>query len=294
MPLWSCATLHGVVGPSPSQPGSETRGILLAFVLLGAEEEGPLALPAEARNPCLSAWQALAGLGATARSDALATWRAQAESGLALGIEGLHPSWVAAALAGESPEAVACARAALPEALRAGLDGILPGADRGAVQGEIWPDIAATVARLALAPLAPYCEADCGPLAQRLCALPFRVFEEELIRTGARALGHALARTTPSLRARALAWVGSPWAKVMADAFADVPCEDEGKAAAACAAMGARGLGCMAVDRLLGAGLAMLRGSLAEEHPGSLARVAGRLPVALAHELLGASSPPTR
>jgi hypothetical protein len=247
----------------------EMRGILLAVELLGADEAALQALDEQRRESCARAWRTLCALDEPARARTIAAWRAEAASALPAGLSRLHPSWIEEALAGERTEVVAAIRPA-PTAARA-----------------IREETARELARLAFGRLAPLCESTAGSLGQSLCDLEFEELLSEVTRRGARVVGRSLAGAAPSLRARAMASAGEPWAQDIAAASLATVSSAERAAATVDASAPAASEGRTARERMLAIGLASLKAELKAEGAGSPFRVAGRLPAPLGRSLVG-------
>jgi hypothetical protein len=247
----------------------EVRGILLALRLLDAGEEALVALDDRRREPCRQAWAKLCTLDTPARVRTLAAWRAEATCAVPANLSRLHPSWIEETLAGEQPQVLAALRP------NAGMNGPIPMA------------VARELARLAFAGLLPLCEGAAGPLAERLCAMEFDELVTEVTRRGARAIGRSLAGAAPTLRARAMASAGEPWAREIATGALETVSTEERAAAVGAASRAVAAAGNLMRERLLAVGLCALRAELEVEHRGSPFRVAGRLPAPLGRALLG-------
>jgi hypothetical protein len=241
----------------------------LALLRLDAGAAALAAVGEAWREVLRAAWRALRAADERTRTQTLALWQAEALSAKPEGLLHLHPSWSEEALAGERSEVVAAVQAA------------------PAASGTIPPETTRELARLAFAWLAPLCESAAGPLAERLCRLEPAALVTELTRRGARVVGRSLAGAAPVLRARAMAAAGEPWAQEIAAAFAEKVSRDE------CAAAGVFANAVATADertpreRLLAVGLAALEAELVAEAPGSVLRVAGRLPAPLGRVLVG-------
>jgi hypothetical protein len=278
-----CATLHAVAARNLGQLSGETKGVLLAFVVLDAGEAACAALAASEREVISAAWQALGRLQKSERDGLLADWRAEVASILPAGFEELHPSWIEDALVGEPPYLIERLRDIVPGVFRPVLDKLLPlSVPLGA---HAVP--AADVAHLAFGHLGPLCDGESGPLAASLTALPFDGLLNEVTRMGARTLGHSLVGSDAAVRSRAMAMAGPPWAGIIGQAIGESISDDERRASAAHVAGPVDTTACTSSDRLLHIGLRAVQVVLSEEHPGSLARVAGRLPAGLGRRLLG-------
>lgn len=269
----------------------EVRGILLSLFVMGAGEATLERLDEKRRAVCAKAWQALRVATEAERGRLLAEWRAEAESALPRGLERLHPSWIVAALENEPIHILRIVLSGLPESLRATVLGVPAFAGLASPPAEKTtrcPDSTKReVERVAFGWLAPLCESDCGPLAESLLALAFDELLSEATRRGARAVGQSLVGAAPALRARAMAAAGEPWAQVIGAASAEGVSDGERKIAMAHANARIPDLARTPGERLLHIGLAVLKSELAAEHPGSVYRVAGRLPAALGRPMIG-------
>jgi hypothetical protein len=277
--------------PDTGAVDPEACGILLSLFAMGAGESTLEQLDEKRRAVCAKGWQDLLVLSEAERSRLLAEWRAEAACPLPRGLERLHPSWIVAALDGEPAHIFRLVLPDLPESLRAAVLG-RPAIAGAALQPaeEIAARPVATkreVERVAFGWLAPLCESDCGPLAESLLALAFDELLSEATRRGARAVGQSLAGAAPALRARAMAAAGEPWAQVIGAASAEGVSDGDRKIALAHANERIPDSARTPCERLLHIGLAVLKSDLAAEHPGSVYRVAGRLPAALGRPLIG-------
>jgi hypothetical protein len=270
--------------------GDETRGILLALAGLGAGRESLDRLSEGVRGPCAVALQSLDALDRAARTRTLGAWMRAAASPLPKRLDRLHPSWIAESLAGEPGYLVRAVQPGLPESLRAFVSVLPRTAEEDPVKSNSGKEVSKTarpaVERLAFGWLAPLCESSCGALAERLCGLTFDALLSEVTRRGASCVGRSLSGAPPALRARAMAAAGDPWAQVIGAASADSASESERKTAMAHASARIPDSARTPSDRLLHIGLSALKSELADEHAGSLYRVAGRLPAALGRLML--------
>ena len=267
------------------------HGLLLAFLLLGAEESALDALPEGRREVCDKAWRELRALDEAARATAVAAWRAEAASALPAGLSRLHPSWLEAALAGGRADVLAVLRASTYGPVRALVEELVK-ADQDASQAveagkEVPEETGRELRRLAFGWLAPLCESAAGPLAERLCKLEFDELLAEITRLGARTVGRSLAGAAPALRASAMASAGEPWAREIGAASLETVSRQERSAAVGLASGHAATEARTARERMLSIGLAGLKAELAAESPGSPFRVAGRLPAPLGRALVG-------
>jgi hypothetical protein len=258
----------------------EAYGIVVALRALAVGEAGLSYLLPERRSVCAKLWQKLENSDGAGWS-----WGdlpgAFAER-LPRGIQDLHPSWIADALADEPEHIVAIVRSALPELLWSTLD------TRGSVSPPKAPlPVQREVVRLALAEFASLCESEGAPLASSLGQLSFDDLLAEVTRKGARTVGQSLAGSAPAIRARAMASVGEPWAQQILAATRESSSKTVHVAAVSMVEAMRAFSSCTPIERLRQVGILVLRAELQAEHPRSLAKVAGRLPVELGRMLLG-------
>ena len=274
-----------VAGPTEGEPvdvDEESYGIVLALQALAVGEGGLAYLVPERRSVCAKLWQRLENSDRAGRL--LADLRGSISEVLPHGIEDLHPSWIARALAGEPEHIVAIVRTALPKLLRSHLD-----RHGSASSGKAPRSVQREVIRLAFAELGPFCASDGGPLASSMCRLTFDDLLAEVTRLGARTVGHSLAGAAPAIHARAMASVGEPWAQQLLAAALE-PAPKPVHAAAVTLAEAMRGGAPRTpIERLRQVGIQALRADLQAEHSKSIAKVAGRLPADLGRLLLGES-----
>jgi hypothetical protein len=278
------------VADEPGTADPETRGILLCLLALGGDESVLGALDEKRQAACAWAWRDLQRAGESLREEILAEWRAEAASPTPQGLDRLHPSWIAMALEDEPAHLVRLIVSDLPEDVRAYALGVVGGDPEASHDDPIRACPTATkreIVRLALGSLAPLCESACGPLAETLCGLPFDALLTEATRRGARTVGQSLAGASPALRARAMAATGEPWAQVIGAASTERTSDADRKMALMHANTRIPDSVRTPSDRLLHIGLVVVKFELVAEHPGSLYRVAGRLPAALGRPLLG-------
>jgi hypothetical protein len=263
------------------------RGLLLALEANHVDESTLRVLDEHRQEGCARARRKLRELDETKRARLLADWRAELASALPAGLSRLHPSWLAEALAGEPAPVLAAIGAGgaaareLVEKFARRDESTLPTGGAGLSQAE-----AREWTRLALGRLAPLCESECGSLAERLCALECEALLEETRQLGARTIGRSLAGAAPALRARVMAAAGEPWAAMIGAASAQPATRVERRAAAARVRAPGASEASDASERMLRIGLDALREELAAESPGSLLRVAGRLPAPLGRRFL--------
>jgi hypothetical protein len=279
--------MAGPIDGEPVEGGSvdeEACGVVRALRALAVGEAGLAYLLPERRSVVAKLWRQLENSDAAGRFPV--DVRDPIGEVLSQGIEDLHPSWIAHALADEPEDIVTMVRAALPEYLRSALDTsgcALPGKAPLSVQRE--------VVRLALAELAPLCASDAGSLARSLCRLTFDDLLVEVTRRGARTVGQSLAGSPRAIRARAMASVGEPWAQQIL-AAAQEPASNPVQVGAVTLAEAIRcGAPRTPIERLRQVGILALRAELQVEPSSSIAKVAGRLPADLGRMLLDNSCP---
>lgn len=240
------------------------------------------------RAVCVVAWQELLAMNETTRAQVLSEWRAEAMSTLPRGLNRLHPSWIGAALEGEPAHLLRLVLPNLPESLRATVLAMPGVAGAGALPATLCSVASKReIERVAFGWLAPLCESDGGPLADRLCELAFDDLLSEVTRRGARTVGQSLAGAAPSLRARAMAAAGEPWAQAIGEGARETLSGADRKIAMAFAHTRIPDSACTPGERLMHVGLATLKSELAADHAGSLYRVAGRLPSTLGRSMIG-------
>jgi len=270
---------------------AEARGVLLSLFALGAGQAALDRLDEQRRSVCAEAWRELRDASESERGRVLAEWRAEAATAPPRGIERLHPSWIVAALAGEPAHLLRFLLLDLPEPLQKSVVDALGAGTPGSVTSvAIRAPLAAVtreVERVAFARLASLCESDCGPVAERLCALALDELQTEVTRKGGGIVGRSLSGAAPALRARAMAAAGEPWARVIGEASAESVSDSDRREAVFRANAQIPDFARSLAERLLFIGLAALKSELDAEHPGSICRVAGRLPESVGRCLLG-------
>jgi hypothetical protein len=185
----------------------EERGCLLGASLLGMDDLTGLPVSAEA-------WAALRALPKANRAALLATWIADLQAPFPAGMERLHPSWVAEAVASEPEDLWPALMMGLPDAdqVRAGF----PGRSVPEANSTAWQlDAVTEMQRFVFADLARLCVTPVGPLGARLCRLSCDELLAEVDRQGAEKLREDLVREgVASLYAvvgRLPAKLGRPW-----------------------------------------------------------------------------------
>ena len=255
---------------------------------MGTEESVLEALDEKQRAVCVLAWQEWLAMNEPMRARVLSEWRGEAVSTLPWGLNRLHPSWIVAALVGEPAYLLRLVLPDLPESMRATVLAMPGIAGASALPATLCSVTSKReVERVAFGWLAPLCESDCGPLADRLCGLALDDLLSEVTRRGARTVGQSLAGAAPSLRARAMAAAGEPWAQAIGEGARETLSVAERKIAMAFAHTRIPDSARTPGERLMHVGLATLQSELAADHVGSLYRVAGRLPSSLGRSMIG-------
>ncbi len=279
------AQMGGHAAGEPVEIGpvdEEAYGIVCALRALAVGEAGLAYLLPERRSVCAKLWQQLEN------SDEAGRFGVGVQGSLAevlpRGIEDLHPSWIAHALANEPEHIVTIVRSALPELLQPIL-GMRGSASAGTAPLPVQREIV----RLAFAELVPLCGSDGDGLASSLCQLSFDELLAEVTRMGARTVGQSLSGSAPTVRARAMASVGEPWAQQILAAVREPPPKLVHDAAVTLVVAIRGEVPRTPIERLRQVGVLALRAELQTQHASALAKVAGRLPVELGRMLLGES-----
>jgi hypothetical protein len=150
---------------------AEERGCLLGASLLGLGEAALAPLVADSHEAWRAAWQALRALPRTERAGILAGWLFEMKTPFPAGMERLHPSWIAEAIASEPEE--------LWPALLSGVPGaefvaaLLPRrADPNEQSDQTWSaESLSELQRCVFVRLAPLGVAPAGPAGAGLCRL---------------------------------------------------------------------------------------------------------------------------
>jgi hypothetical protein len=164
---------------------AEQRGCLLGASLLCLGERALARLAADGHETWRTAWQTLRALPRPERAGVLAGWLLELQSPFPAGMDRLHPSWIA--------EAVACEPEDLWPALLSGVPGaeavtaFLPGdADQKGKAGQAWPpESVVELQRCVFVRLAPLGVAPSGPVGAGLCRLGCAELLVEVMRRGA-------------------------------------------------------------------------------------------------------------
>jgi hypothetical protein len=197
---------------------AEERGLLLGLSLQATGDTGLARLGGDRCLVCRGAWQDLRALSRSDRAALLAKWIVETSSPFPPGMERLHPTWLAQAIASEPED--------LWPALLSGLPGVqavesLLSQSRGArsiaKEGEAWPlESVAELQRCVLGRLASLCVGPAGPVGAGLCRLGCEELLAEVARRGAALHQELGAEGDASLWAvagRLPATLGQQWVK---------------------------------------------------------------------------------
>jgi hypothetical protein len=160
----------------------------------------------------------LRALSRSDRAALLAKWIVEISSPFPPGMERLHPSWLAQAIASEPVEIWPALLAGLPGA-QAVESLLLQAHSVGAIakEGEAWPpESAAELQRCVFGRLAPLCIGPAGPIGAGLCRLGCEELLAEIARRGAPLCQELTVEGDASLWAvagRLPATLGQPWVK---------------------------------------------------------------------------------
>lgn len=201
------------------------RGFIVGLALFTHVDDAPR-LATGTTRAAQDVLRALLAEGPLAQADVAAArldWRMPRQIGL------VHPSWIARALAHEPPSLQLALVADLPPSLAAPVRESLRLADavavqdhpalghlRGTVLGPLCHDLAALAEAPRPDPSSGRLADDGVARAWLLPRLPFEALWRALLERGAVELGRSLAGAPPASRARAMAFVGAPWAQVIA------------------------------------------------------------------------------
>jgi len=197
---------------------AEERGLLLGLSLLAAADEILSRLAGDRRPACGKAWQALRALPRSDRAALLATWIVETNAPIPPGMERLHPSWLAEAIASEPVELWPALLSGLPgaDAVQSLLSQSRPA---GAMEkdGEEWPpESVAELQRCVFSQMAWLCVGPSGPVGAGLCRLGCEQLLTEVSRRGAALAQELSAEGEASLWAvagRLPATLGRQWLK---------------------------------------------------------------------------------
>jgi hypothetical protein len=240
---------------------------------------------------CAAALAALQAAPRERRAELLAAVLKEAAAPVPPAVLELDPTWMETI--DEDPALMRAATALLPAAFRTEAEATLRRRGAGSSPAlRPGPAALADLQRIVLAPLAALTAEPEGPLGKRLASEPQTEILFALAREGARALGQSLAGAPLSLRAQAMARVGAPLAAEMGRAASETVDEVARDRAREVVARAAALTGEMTDPgtRLRVVGALVLGPALAGEGVRSVARVAGRLPVALGRLLLEAAN----
>jgi hypothetical protein len=190
---------------------AEERGCLLGASLLGLESLAGLPVTAEA-------WAALRKLPKAERAALLAQWMAELQAPFPTGMERLHPSWVAEALAREPEDLWPALLIGIPNSVQ--VRACLPGEVIPEAESQAWHlDAVAEMQRHVFAGLAPLCVIPSGRLGARLCRLSCDELLAEIDRQGAAKLREELVRegmaSLHAVAGRLPAKLGRPWLEAL-------------------------------------------------------------------------------
>jgi hypothetical protein len=197
---------------------AEERGLLLGLSLLGASDGTLSHLAGDRRPACGKAWQALRLLPRSDRAALLALWIVETNASIPPGMERLHPSWLAQAIASEPVELWPALLSELPgaEAVASLLPQSHP-AGAMARDAETWPPgSVAELQRCVLGRLARLCVGPAGPVGAGLCRMGCDELLTEVARRGAALPQELCAEGDASLWAvagRLPATLGQKWVK---------------------------------------------------------------------------------
>jgi len=197
---------------------AEERGLVLGLSLQATGDAVLARLAGHRCEVCRRAWQALRALSRSDRAALLAGWIAEAQAPFPSGMERLHPSWLAEAIASEPAE--------LWPALLSGLPGVqtvetllsqIRGGGAIKPDGEAWPpESVAELQRCTFSQLAPLCVGPSGPVGAGLCRLGCDELLAEVARRGSALQQELCAEGDASLWAvagRVPATLGRRWVK---------------------------------------------------------------------------------
>jgi hypothetical protein len=197
---------------------AEERGLLLGLSLQAMGDAALSRLASSRRQACRDAWQALRTLSRSDRAALLADWIVEARAPFPPGMERLHPSWLAEAIAGEPAELWPALLCGLPG--RQAVEPLLELVHRdGAItpDDEPWPpESVAELQRCVFGRLAPLCVGPAGPVGARLCRLGCEELLTEIAGRGSALRQELCAEGDESLWAvagRVPATLGRRWVK---------------------------------------------------------------------------------
>ena len=166
---------------------AEERGLLLGLSLQAMGDAALSRLASSRRQACRDAWQALRTLSRSDRAALLADWIVEARAPFPPGMERLHPSWLAEAIASEPAETWPALLCGLPG--RQAVESLLELVHRdGAItpDGEPWPPESVTeLQRCVFFQLESLCVGPSGPVGAALCRLGCDELLAEIARRGA-------------------------------------------------------------------------------------------------------------
>ena len=195
---------------------AEERGLLLGLSLLATGGAGLARLAGDRCLVCRGAWHDLRALSRRDRAALLAGWIVEANAPFPPGMERLHPSWVAQAIAGEPEELWPALLSGLPGAQAVELL-LLEAHGARAIAREVWPpESVAELQRCVFGRLASFCVGPSGPVGAGLCRLGCEELLAEAAGRGAALRQELCAEGDASLWAvagRLPATLGRQWVK---------------------------------------------------------------------------------
>lgn len=205
-------------GNAFSELHPEERGLLLCLGLQSTGDAVLARLAGDRRQLCRKAWQDLRALSRSDRAALLAEWSVETQAPFPLGMERLHPSWLAEAIASEPAELWSALLCGLPgrEAVEPLLSEI-HGDSAVATNGETWPsESVVELQSCVFGRLAPFCAGPAGPVGAGLCRLGCKELLVEIARRGSALRRQLCAEGDASLWAvagRVPATLGRRWVK---------------------------------------------------------------------------------
>lgn len=191
---------------------------MLGLSLQAAGDAVLARLAGNRREACRTAWQALRALSRSERAALLAGWIAETRAPFPPGMERLHPSWLAEAIASEPVSDWPALLRGLPG--RGAVEPLLSeirGDSAVATNGETWPsESVVELQSCVFGRLAPFCVGPAGPVGAGLCRLGCEELLVEIARRGSALRQELGAEGDASLRAvagRVPATLGRRWVK---------------------------------------------------------------------------------
>jgi hypothetical protein len=225
------------------------------------------------------------------REAELVAWKNEALATYPPGLEKLHLSWVLAAINQEPPEMMGPLIRDLPPALQSHVDAYF--AQEGGITSI--PSVAVgldparnrEIIRFLLNPLEVLIVEPSGPLGSELYTLDLEQLALRIMHHGAVAVGRSLAGAPLTIRAKAMAALGKPWAALVGEKSSENVSSDERAVALAHTRVAMPRSATGIEDRLIHIGLSVIKEPLLKEGQKSLFSVAGRLPHSIGCSWLG-------